>query len=216
MTTRTALLAILMAIPATAQDSARDQAVRRLSTLKATVDFDGQRLEEAMDFIRDLTGVNVVVSPAAALQEGDATVRLRAKNLPVKSILKLLLHPRGLRATWRDGAVVVVPEAELREAVVLRVYDVRSLTAKIQDHPGPKVELAVGKADVVFHHAIDDPKPVMDGDFLVDLVRESTGGRSWDGGAADIRNVDSRLIVTQTPSVHAEIEDFLRKVGRAW
>lgn len=215
MKTITALLAVLAAGPAAAQESARDEAVRRLSTLKATVDFNGQPLAEAMDFIRDLTGLNVVVSPSAALKEGDAVVRLRAKDLPVKSIVKLLLHGRGLRATWRDGAVVVVPEEELREAVVLRVYDVRSMTAKIQDQPGPKVELAVGKVDLVLT-TLEDPKPIMEGDFLVDLVRANTGGRSWDGGSAEIRMADGRLIVSQTPAVHAEIEEFLRKVGRAW
>ncbi|HYE99902.1 MAG TPA: hypothetical protein VEJ18_13370 [Planctomycetota bacterium] len=216
MRTMTAILAVLVAGSATAQDSARDEAVRRLSALKATVDFDGQRLVEAMDFIRDLTGLNVVVAPSAALKEGDATVRLRAKDLPVRSILKLLLHNRGLRATWRDGAVVVVPEEELRDSVVLRVYDVRSLTAKLQDHPGPKVELATGKThvDVVFH--LEEPRPLMEGDFLVDLVRANTGGRSWDGDSAEIRMADGRLIVSQTPAVHAEIEQFLRKVGRAW
>ena len=211
----TTLLAILAALP-TAQDSARGEAVRRLASLKATVDFDGQRLDEAMDFIRDLTGVNLVVSPSAALKEGDATVRLRAKDLPVKSILKLLLHDRGLRATWRDGAVVIVPEEELGSAVVLRVYDIRSLTAKLQDNPGPRVELAIGKVDTVFEYTLEEPKVIMEGDFLVDMVKANTGGRSWEEGRAEIQNADGRLIVSQTPAVHAEIEQFLRKVGRAW
>jgi hypothetical protein len=48
-------------------------------------------------------------------------------------------------------------------------------------------------------------------DFLVVLIRENTGDRSWDDDPrAAITLVNGMLQVTQTPRVHKEIENLLR------
>jgi hypothetical protein len=218
MKTMTMVATALLASAALAQDSARDEAVRRLSTMKVSVDFDKLRLQDALDYLRDFSGINIVVTPSAQAKEGDATVSLKAKDLSVKSVLKLMLHGRGLTATFRDGVLVVLPLEELSNATVLRIYDVRSHLLTIQDHPGPRVELtsATGPGGplpgAVFE--LNEPKPLMEPDFLVDLVKANTGGRSWEGNPnASINLADGRLVVTQSPGVHAEIESFLRRVA---
>ncbi len=52
-------------------------------------------------------------------------------------------------------------------------------------------------------------------DFLVELVRSTTGGRSWDDDPkAGVELVNGFLTVTQTKSVHEEIRSLLARLGR--
>lgn len=215
---KTLMALAILAATASAQDPARDEAVRKLSTLKISVDFDQARLQDAMDYLRDVSGLNVVVTPSAQLKEGDAVLSLRAKDLSLKSVLKLMLHGRGLTATWRDGALVVLPVEELSAATTMRIYDVRSHLLKLPDHPGPKVELVgnpgSGNGLVGPQFDLSEPRVIMEPDFLVELVKANTGGRSWETNPnASIDLADGRLVVTQSASVHAEVDAFLRRMA---
>jgi hypothetical protein len=212
---KTMLALALMTATLAAQDPSRDEAVRKLTTLKVSVDFDKQRLQDALDYLRDVSGLNVVVAPSAQAREGDATVSLKARDLSVKSVLKLLLHGRGLSATWRDGVLLVVPTEELGTAVTMRIYDVRSHLLKLPDHPGPRVEL-IAQAGTNMGIQVDfpDDKVIMEPEFLVELVKANTGGRSWESNPnAGLDLADGRLVVTQSAAVHAEVEAFLRRMA---
>jgi hypothetical protein len=215
---KTLVTLALLAATATAQDAGRDEAVRKLSTLKVSVEFDKIRLQDALDYLRDVSGLNVVVAPSALAKEGDATVSLKAKDLSVKSVLKLMLHGRGLAATWRDGALVVLPTEELGAATTMRIYDVRSHLLKLDDHPGPRMELngpnASGHVLPGLTIDLSEPKVLMEPEFLVELVKANTGGRSWESNPnAGIDLADGRLVVTQSAGVHAEIDAFLRRMA---
>ena len=212
---KTLMTLVLLAATAAAQDPGRDEAVRKLTTLKVSVDFEKIRLQDALDYLRDVSGLNVIVSPSALNKEGDQTLSLKAKDLSVKSVLKLMLHGRGLTATWRDGALVVLPVEELSTAVTMRIYDVRSHLLKLPDHPGPRVELVASVGpNVGILTEFPDDKVIMEPQFLVDLVKANTGGRSWEANPnAVIDMADGRLVVTQSAGVHAEIDAFLRRMA---
>src|SRR5262245_57814698 len=101
---KTMTLVAMMAAAAWAGDT-REETMRRLE-MKVTVDFADVKLPDAMDYLRDVTGLNLVVLPKAMEKDGESKIRLKAKDLSVKSVLKLMLVSRGLTATYRDGAVV--------------------------------------------------------------------------------------------------------------
>jgi hypothetical protein len=205
----------LMLALALVQDAAREDALRKISTQKVTVDFDNIKLGDALDFLRDATGLNLVLLPSAAARDAEQPVKLKARDLSVKSVLKLLLGGRGLTVAWRDGALAVVPAEELQDAVTLKIYDVRSHLIKLEDHPGPVMELTKtaqqGPGIIV---TLQDPQPIIDPEFLVDLIMANTGGRSWEGGKATINLADGRLVISQTPTVHREVDAFLRRLGQ--
>ena len=206
---------ITMMLLALAQDTAREDAVRRLSAQKITVDFDQVKLADALDFLRDATGLNLVLMPSAAVRDAEQPVRLKAKDLTVKSVLKLLLQPRGMAVAWRDGALAIVPAEELQEDVAMKIYDVRSQLLKIEDFPGPVMELTKtaqqGPGVIV---TLDEPKPIIDPEFLLDLIKANTGGRTWESGKATIDLVNGRLVVNQSAGVHREIDAFLARLGQ--
>lgn len=211
---KTTIGVILMAAAAFGQDG-RSEAATKLNTMKVTVDFHDVALAEAVDYLREVTGLNMLVSSKVTEKYADLKVTLKVRDLTVKSALKLMLHGRDLTATYRDGAVVILPQEDLQSAVEIRMYDVRAQMVKIQDFPGPKVELATpgsnnGRAVVDTVFTFQEPVQVIGPEFLVTLVKENTGGRSWEAGSASLELLNGRLVVSQTPAVHREIEHFLK------
>jgi len=217
MKTMAALMA--MAALAWAGDS-REDAVRKLDTMKVTVDFQDVRLPEAMDYLREVTGLNMILMPKAMEKEGDSKLRLKVKDLSVKSVLKLMLASRGLTVSWRDGALVVLPKEDLQDSTTMRMFDVRSLMVKLQDFAGPKVELVgpnnktnLSNVGIV---VIDEPTPPpVDQDMMITLIKENTGSGSWDSNPkAAITMNNGVLVISQTPSVLREIEALIGLLGQ--
>jgi len=214
---KTILGLIAMAGLAAAGDSTREDAVRKLETMKITVDFQDVKLSEAVEYLRDATGLNFVILPRATEQGGDSTLRLRTRDLSVKSTLKLMLSGKGLTVTYRDGALVILPQADLQENLVLEIYDVRSQLVKLQDFPGPRVELASPtnktSSPVLGIELIEPKDPPVPPEFLVQLVKDNTGGQSWEKNASvELKN--GLLVVSQSPSVHREIKSLLAKLAQ--
>jgi len=211
-------LMVLMATAAVAwAGDDRGDSIRRLETMKITVDFEDVKLPEAMDYLRDVTGLNLVVLPRAMEKDGDSKFRLKVKDLSVKSVLKLLLSSRGLTATYRDGAIVIVPKEDLQDSTTMKMFDVRALQVKIQDFDGPVMELtspSTRKSGITV--AIPtDPKVTLPDDFLIDMIRVNTGSGSWDSNPKAAINLNNgMLVVSQTPSVLREIDALLGKLGQ--
>jgi len=198
MKTITGILA--MAALAVAGDTGREDAIRKLETMKVSVDFQDHKLSEAMDYLREVTGLNLVVLPRAAEKEGDFKIRLRVRDLSVKSTLKLILSGKGLTVTYRDGALVVLPQEDLQDGVILEMYDVRSQLVKLQDFPGPRMELVTpksgsGPGQIMAGIELLDPKdPTVPPDMLVELVKDNTGARSWENKSASIELKNGLLV----------------------
>lgn len=211
---KTMLALAAMAVAAYAGDTGREDAVRKLETMKVTVDFQDVKLGEAIDYLRDVTGLNLVLLARAA-EKGDYKIRLKVRELTVKSTLKLLLAGHGLTATWREGAVVILPQEDLQESVYIEMYDVRAQLVKLPDFPGPRVELVQpGKGQttgpIVGIELLEPKDPPVPPEFLVDLIKSNTGGQTWEQNKnAAIQMTNGMLVVTQTGPVHREIKALL-------
>src|SRR5690349_2742334 len=144
-----AAVLILTLMPAFAQeggtetDPRKAEVVNRLNTMRVSVDFTNQTLEEAIAFLRDFTGLNILVDAEVykTQSEDQLKITLKVKELALKSVLKLMLNSRDLTAMYKEGVVLVVPRGKIDKAVSLQLYDVRDLLVKLQDFSGPKVEL---------------------------------------------------------------------------
>ena len=211
MKTLTALMA--MVAVAWAGDSRADS-IRKLETMKITVDFEDVKLPEALDYLRDVTGLNLVILPKAMEKDGESKIRLKVRDLSVKSVLKLILVSRGLTVTYRDGAMVILPKEDLQDSTTMKMFDVRALQVKIQDFIGPVVELTgaankkLGPTAVIT--MIEEPKTPIPDEFLLDMIRANTGSGTWDSNPKAALNLNNgMLVVSQTPTVLKEIEALL-------
>lgn len=221
------LAAVLMAaFPAGGQeegglerDSRHAEVVNKLNSMRVSVDFQDMPLEEALAFLRDFSGLNIVVDGEVSqkFSPDQLRVTLRVKDLLLKSCLKLLLNGRGLTATYREGVLLVVPKEKVDQSVTLQIYDVRDLLVKLQDFPGPKVELVSPTAQgggglgpgAVF--VLEEPKAVISEDFILEMIKANTGDRSWEENPnASISLANGMLVISQSKRVHAEVKRFLQ------
>jgi type II secretory pathway component GspD/PulD (secretin) len=211
----------MMALVATAAlawaGDSREDAIRKLETQKVTVNFEDVKLPEAIDFLRDASGLNLVLLPKAMEKDGDSRIRLTVKELSLKSILRLLLSSRGLTATYRDGAIVILPREDLQDSTTMRMFDVRALQVKIQDFGGPVIELTspASKKSGITILDLEGPKVAIPDDFLIDMIKANTGSGTWDSNPRAAINLNNgMLVVSQIPSVLREIDALLGLLGQ--
>lgn len=196
-------------------DPGRREALSKLEMLRVSVDFSRTPLSDAVDYLRDFSGLNFVLDKDV-VSRTDLQVTLRVKDLTLKSVLKLMLEGNGLTATWRDGVLLILPREKLQKVVTTQVYDIADLMHQPQDAPGPLVELSApggGAALAGAAFTLDESgsESAITPDFIIDLIRQSTGGRSWDENPdASITQVQGVLIVTQSVRTHAEIRRLLQ------
>ena len=213
----TALCAFAQEGGSDTSDPRKQEVVNKLNTMRITVDFANQTLEEAIAYLRDFTGLNIVVDAEVykAQSEDQLKVTLKVKDLLVKSVLKLMLNARDLTAMYKDGVVLVVPKGKLDKSVTLQLYDVRDLLVKIQDFAGPKVELTSpqkggGGPLTGATFTLEEPRSTITEEFITDMVKQNTGDKSWDENPnASITLTNGVLVVSQSKRVHEEIKRFV-------
>ncbi|MBX3470555.1 MAG: hypothetical protein KF878_27120 [Planctomycetes bacterium] len=135
-------------------ETARDREVARevrrtLAGRRITVNFDRTPLAECLDFLRDVTGMNLVITKGAAEAAAEAPVTLRLRDIRLKDCLELLLqqaHP-DLRYGIRHGVLAIGLKDEWRTNLRLVLYDVSDLLHRPPDFPGPRMGLDGVKYD---------------------------------------------------------------------
>jgi type II secretory pathway component GspD/PulD (secretin) len=220
----TAVLVLAGPLCALAQESSDEldprygEIKRKLDTMKVTVDFKDSAFEDALSFLRDFSGLNIVVDAevSSKLSPDQLKVNLRVKDLVLKSCLKLMLSSKDLTAIYKEGVIVVVPKGKTSQNVTLQFYDVRDLLVKLQDFPGPKVELVSPQAGgggplAGAAFSLEEPKSTITEEFITEMVKTNTGDRSWDENPlASISLNNGVLIVSQSKRVHGEVKVLLQ------
>ena len=220
----TAAILGLLAFPALAQeggtestDPRKQEVVNKLNSMRVSVDFNNQTLEEAISFLREFTGLNIIVDAEVykSQSEDQLKITLKVKDLLLKSVLKLMLSSRDLTAMYKEGVILVVPKGKIDKAVTLQLYDVRDLLVKIQDFAGPKVELVSpqkggGGPLTGATFTLEEPRSTITEEFITDMVKQNTGDKSWDENPnASITLTNGVLVVSQSKRVHEEIKRFV-------
>jgi hypothetical protein len=220
----TAAILGLLALPALAQeggnessDPRKQEVVNKLNTMRVTVDFANVTMEEAVGYLRDFSGLNIIVDAEVYKNQSEdqLKVTLKVKDLLLKSVLKLMLNSRELTAMYKEGVVLIVPKGKIDKAVTLQLYDVRDLLVKIQDFAGPKVELVSpskggGGPLTGATFTLEEPRSTITEEFITEMVKQNTGDKSWDENPnASITLTNGVLVVSQSKRVHEEIKRFV-------
>ena len=199
------------------RDNARREIVNKLNTQRITVDFRAVSLQEAIDFIRDFSGINIVVhnSIHTEMSEDDLTITIKVKDLLLKSVLKLMLDTRGMTALYREGVLLIVPKGKAFSSVKTKIYDIRDMLFKIRDFPGPQVELSAPGGGPSLPGATftleEEPESTLPQELIEELIQETTGGETWDENEnVSMSLTNGLLIVTQSAKVHREIYRLLQ------
>ncbi len=201
-----------------------------------TAAFNGDSLETALNFVRDATGVNMVVLWGAIETAGvrrDRAITQPLKRVSAAQLLKIVLEnvssdlegESRLDYAIENGIVKVATRKELKNNTVENVYDIHDLLVQIPqftDAPDFSLTSALsagggagggGGGASIFGDtaaapdAIDENKMVED---LITRVKEHVGTRSeWDDNLSVISSYRSQLMVKTTPENHRALAKLL-------
>ncbi|MBA3938243.1 MAG: hypothetical protein H0X38_12330 [Planctomycetes bacterium] len=151
---------------------------------RVTVDFKDERVEDVIETLRQLSGLNFVVLPAATGANVPA-VSLKASDMELGNVLTWVQTLTGLHVSYLDGAVVVA-DKPLAAASTTRMYDISDLTLPIQDLPGPELAFNAGGmqgkggAGGLFGTPKDDTgSRAPSSDEIVELLKKTVAPGQW-------------------------------------
>lgn len=188
---------------------------RKLENLKVTLDFEEAGLQEVVGFLREISGVNIILDPSVfERDEEDLQVTLDLKDLTLKSCIDLLLDLKGLKRTYKHGVMIITDPEEVKEDMFFKVYDVRDLMFEIKDFPGPDIALVsdedgAGGIDIDFGGDDENSNPFSDEDTLLELIETNVDPESWEEDQAALNLRNGLLIITNTRDVHLKLRKFL-------
>lgn len=198
----------------------------KLEAQKITVDFEETPFSNAIDFLKDVTGLNFVTSSLAEeVVEGDAlAVTLKVRDLPLKNALRLILdHNPELRYTIRNDVVFITTQEDVQEELYLEFYNVSDIIGKIPDFPAPKLALAPiqsggigggGTGVLSFDDDDDDDTKGIGVDIekLKELIDQNIGEESEDASVED--SAGGILVVRHTLEAHRKIQKLLESLRK--
>jgi len=88
---------------------------RKLETMKIDLAFENTKLEDILAFIRDFSGLNIILDAAVRDRvDPDREITFKVKDLALKNVLKLLLAQFGLDYVVTREQVVLLTESGRR------------------------------------------------------------------------------------------------------
>ncbi|TET33932.1 MAG: hypothetical protein E3J72_15585 [Planctomycetota bacterium] len=117
----------------------------KLKNQKVTFHFQDTSFDEVINFLRDVTGVNFVVSNDAAeiIEASGRTITLRLKDVRLETAMKLVLEGFDeLGYAIKDGVLYIGLKEKLRtRRLYIAFYEIGELVTKPPDFPAPKMAL---------------------------------------------------------------------------
>ena len=192
---------------------------RKLDTMKIDMGFEGAKLEDIVAFVRDFTGMNILIDGAVRDKvDLEKPVTFKVKDLVLKNTMKLLLSQFGLDYHITEEKVVLITTPQLAGGKpVLELHDIRDILVKIQDFPGPKVELTSpsggGTPLTGATFTLEEPKQSsVSQEQIVDLIKENIAPGSWEGEYTIEMTPNQQLLVNHTRKTHKELREFLQRL----
>lgn len=218
-----------------AYDRSRDsEANRRIYQQlqdRQTFEFDGIALEDVIQYIAEVAGVNIHVKwemlNAAGVSE-DSEVNIRLLEVTIDKALRIILqdvegvNPLGFFVD--DGVITISTQSDLNQNMYTRVYDIHDMILRVPDFPGPRLDLSTGATTgqnigggSIFEDdedEEDEPSRQEIIDNLIEQIEQIVDERSWDDGGS-ISEFGGQLIVRQTRENHLAILDLLGQLREA-
>lgn len=179
---------------AAVQLTAKEKAILKAFDTPIKADFTGQKFEEVIDYLQQVTGVTILLDKASleqAMVAYDTPVKFNARGVSLRTVLRRILGDLGLTYIVKDEMIQVTTPDRARETLTVRTYYLGDLVAQLSlDLPPALNELAI----------------MQNAAQVIDLIQHSVEPQSWqiNNGPGTIVFDPARLalIVKQTAEVH--------------
>ena len=224
--------------PARPSPRNEEEVLRALDRRVREINFDQIELKDVIQFLRDVSGVNIWVQfsglGAAGLSR-NSPVNVCLHDVTLRQALEVILEDVGASAPlgWviRGNTIVISTRDDLATRTVTRVYDVSDLIVPVSVFVGPAIvpeaeqrkpqidpELVAEHRECLEELGVLEPKATRATlvNDLKDIIRSSIAPESWmDANRIGIQEFDGRLVILQTLENHREIKELLAGLRRA-
>jgi len=186
---------------------------------------DEESLSKVIDTLRLVSGLPLVVDPAAeaAASEAGSTFNLKLENkLTAHQALNLVTQMAGESVTWttRHEAVLITTREKARTKPFLYNHDVQDLVFSLTDFMGPRIDqlrltdnLSDEDGGGPFGSVGEKPRIIEPAD-LATLITENIAKGSWSDEGISIEASDGYILVNHTSDVQQQIVNFLNDLRR--
>jgi beta-lactamase regulating signal transducer with metallopeptidase domain len=197
-------------------DAANARTAEKLRKPIGKVDFNEVALRDVVDFLRDVTGVDILVQWNAIDEVGvprDVPITLHLREpMPADGVMTMIFKSASLplRYEVEKGVVVIGPSAA-RGAVITRVYDVSDLVAQTLVPPPPGSFPGGGGGGLGGGEGAQPPSPT-DVDQLMKLITSTASPETWRDAGGDIGAIaffKNKLVIKTTEPIHKEVSNLL-------
>lgn len=207
----------------TAEESPESRKLRERLEEEISMDFSESPLNEVVEFIRNRTGINMIIDPSVYKDFPDPQslqIDIAVNNLKLTSLLNVILDMKGLAYRIDTGGVLVIStKKRVEETPLLRLYNVRDLTGKLNDFPGVELSLAESKGNelggVQMKSEDEKPATTITEEQLTDLIKNNIAKGTWETPNRSIDTRSGTLIIRQTKEVHEQIDSLLNDLRKA-
>jgi hypothetical protein len=165
----------------------KEEEIERVLQRPVHLNYKDAPLSQVLDDVRAWHSLNLTIDRRALEEAGislQRPVTVRLSNVSLKSALNVVLHGAQLAYAVRDGVLVISTPAVCAGRPMRKVYPVSKLLGRDAN-----------------------------GEVLIRLITRTIKPATWDvrggSGTVDYYPVGRALVVTQTPDVQEQVEDFL-------
>ncbi len=100
-----------------------------------TMEFTEMPLQDAMDYLKDLHGIEIQLDSKALEEAGigsDSPVTLNLKGISLRSALRLLLNPMDLTSIIKDEVLLITTKEKADTELVTKTYPVADLVIPVR------------------------------------------------------------------------------------
>ena len=189
-----------------------------IGAVKSTSSFRDTRLDDCLDYLRDVSGANIQVDWKALEQAGinrDTPVTINLESVTLRRALTLVLKSAtGNRAVFTidENVIAITTRQNADKTLITLTHDVSDLVMTVPDFEAPDISLRPSGGAATPRAREKEPTQAERGENLVKIIVETVCPEVWkdNGGPASIRYMGGKLIVTAPRYVHDAIAGTLK------
>jgi len=208
------VLCLAFAAPVFAGDDKDEATYRKIesqldSTTIDSLAYDETDVAEVIKDIAKKARITIIIDKDAleGVSEDDRKITLELAEIKAGNALNIVIDQIGLFKQYKNGVLYITTEEKAQEATTTKTYDVRDITAKIVDHPAPKLRLKGEEDDGGLEIEIPDDDKDVTTDDIVEMIEESVDA-DW-GGTASVTIAQGQLIVRAPRNVHKDVAELI-------
>ncbi len=216
-----------------ASETASERDIKAKLLAKHSLNFEQETsFKDVLNTLREISAINFVLTREGAEHEEETIQLPQYNNLPLESILKIILQTIGSKAgtgfgyAIKDGAVQIGPQESLNVRKYLKFYDINDLISSRPDFKAPGLALdelagkTGGDESLIDLGGEPEAQGPLETDVLLDLIRKELegGGDEDDGGGGDEAGISlmaGKLAARTTLANHLKLVKLLKQFRKS-